>query len=220
LSRQAVRPRRTALVVAVAVAIGVAVSGCGILSNDPPTQACSTASEGTAITDQANGFALCLPSNWRDLAPGDPGWVAVYGEPDQSVEQDVAGGIIQHFAVPLEPREADEAVNLAVYVRALPAGATVQVLGDQYEATLTKLDIGVLVREEIQIPAGSAVRITAGRHRGPVAGKYDDRLVAYTLAHGDRSYHFVFASNDQTGDDYASVFESIARSIRFLDVAP
>lgn len=215
-------PRRTALViaVAVAVAIGVVISGCGILSNDPPAQGCATASEGTAITDRVNGFALCVPSNWRDLAPGDPGWVAVYGEPDQSVEQDVAGGIIQHFAVPLEPREADEAVNLAVYVRVLPAGTTVQMLGEQYEATLTKLEMGVLLREEIQISAGSAVRITAGRHRGPAAGTYVDRLVAYTLAHGDRSYHFVFASNDQTGDDYAPVFESIARSIRFLDVAP
>jgi hypothetical protein len=212
--------RRTALVVAFAVAIGVVVAACGILSNDPPTQACSTASEGTAISDPANGFALCLPSNWRDLAPGDPGWVTVYGEPDQSVEQDVASGIIQHFAVPLEPREADEAVNVAVYVRALPAGTTVQMLGDQYEATLTKLEMGVLLREEIQIPAGSAVRITAGRHRGPAAGTYVDRLVAYTLAHGDRSYHFVFASNDQTGDDYAPVFESIAHSIRFLDATP
>ena len=220
MNRPAVLARRTALVVVFAVAIGVVVSGCGFLSNDPPTQACSTASEGTAIADQVNGFALCLPPNWRDLAPGDPGWVAVYGKPDQSVEQDVAGGIIQHFAVPLEPREADEAVNLAVYVRALPAGTTVQMLGDQYEATLTKLEMGVLLREEIQIPAGSAVRITAGRHRGPAAGTYVDRLVAYTLAHGDRSYHFVFASNDQTGDDYAPVFESIARSIRFLDATP
>ena len=215
-------PRRTALViaVAVAVAIGVVISGCGILSNDPPAQGCATASEGTAITDPANGFALCLPPNWRDLAPGDPGWVTLYGESDGSVEQDVAGGIIQHFAVPLEPRDADVAVNLAVYVRVLPAGTTVQMLGEQYEATLTKLEMGVLLREEIQIPAGSAVRITAGRHRGPVAGTYVDRLVAYTLAHGNRSYHFVFASNDQTGDDYAPVFESIARSIRFLDVAP
>lgn len=194
-------PRRTALVVAHVLAVAIAVGACGIFSNDPPAQACATASEGTAITDPANGFALCLPSNWRDLAPGDPGWVAVYGEADQSVEQDVAGGTIQHFAVPLEPREADEAVNLAVYVRALPAGTTVQMLGDQYEATLTKLEMGVLLREDVQIPAGSAVRITAGRHRGPAAGTYVDRLVAYTLAHGDRSYHFVFASNDQTGDD-------------------
>ena len=93
-------------------------------------------------------------------------------------------------------------------------------LGDQYEATLAKLEIGVLLREEVQIPAGSTVRITAGRHRGPVAGTYVDRLVAYTLAHGDRSYHFVFASNDQTGDDYAPVFESIARSIQFPDASP
>jgi hypothetical protein len=30
----------------------------------------------------------------------------------------------------------------------------------------------------------------------------------------------VFASNDQTGDDYAPVFESIARSIHFLDATP
>jgi hypothetical protein len=220
LSRQAVLRRRTALLLPIAVALGVVVSGCGILSDNPPTQACSTASEGTAITDPANGFALCLPPNWRDLAPGDPGWVAVYGEPDQTVEQDVAGGIIQHFAVPFEPREADEAVNLAVYVRALPAGTTVQMLGDQYEATLTKLEMGVLAREDVTIPAGPAVRITAGRHRGPVAGTYVDRLVAYTLAHGSRSYHFVFASNDQTGDDYAPVFESIARSIRFPAATP
>ena len=211
--------RRTALVVAFA-GLAVAVSGCGILSNDPPAQACATASEGIAITDSANGFALCLPPNWRDLAPGDEGWVTLYGEPDQSVEQDVAGGIIQHFAVPLEPRDADVAVNLAVYVRTLPAGTTVQMLGDQYEATLTKMGAAVLVREDVTIPAGSAVRITAGRHRGPAAGTYVDRLVAYTLAHGNRSYHFVFASNDQTGDDYAPVFESIARSIRFLDAIP
>lgn len=208
--------RRTALV----VAFGVVVSACGILSNDPPAQACSTASEGTAITDKVYGFALCLPSNWRDLAPGDEGWVVIHGKHDLSTEQNVAGGTIQHFAVPLEPREADRAVNLAVYVRYVPADTTVQMLGDQYEATLTKLDMALLVREDIQIPAGSAVRITAGRQGGPVAGRKVDRLVAYTLAHGDRSYHFVFASSDLTGDDYAPVFESIARSIRFLEVAP
>lgn len=208
---------RTALVVALVVATGIVASGCGILSNDPPTQACATASEGTAITDPADGFSLCLPSNWRDLAPGDPGWAEIYGKPDLSVEQDVAAGTIQHFAVPLEPREADEAVNLAVYVRDLRAGTTVQMLGDEYEATLTGQEIGLRLREEIQLPAGSAVRITAGRHRGPAAGTYVDRLVAYTLAHGNRSYHFVFASNDATGDQYAPVFESIARSIRFVD---
>ena len=212
--------RRTALVVAFAVAIGVVVSACGFLSNDPPTQACATASEGIAISDPANGFALCLPPNWRDLTPGGPGWVAVYGEANQSVEQDVAGGIIQHFALPLEPRDADVAVNLAVYVRELPAGTTVEMLGDQYVATLTKMEAGVRLREDVNVPAGSAVRITAGRHRGPAAGTYVDRLVAYTLAHGDRSYHFVFASNDQTGDDYAPVFESIARSIRFVNATP
>lgn len=217
MRRRALPTFRTARAVAFAVAIVVVGSACGILSNDPPAQACSTASEGTAITDSTNGLALCLPSNWRDLAPGDEGWVVVHGKHDLSTEQDVASGTIQHFAVPLEPREADVAVNLAVYVRDLPAGTTVQMLGDEYEATLTKLEMAVLPREEIQILAGSAVRITAGRHRGPVAGTYVDRLVAYTLAHGGRSYHFVFASSDGTGDYYAPVFESVARSIRFLE---
>jgi hypothetical protein len=212
---------RVALLVALAIVAAAAAAACDIVSNNrastEPTQACATASEGTAITDPVNGFALCLPPNWRDLAPGDDGWVTIYGKHDLTTETDVAKGTIQHFAVPLEPRDADEAVNLAVYVRDLPADTTVQMLGDQYQATLVKLEMGIVLREEIQIPAGTAVRITAGRHPAAEAGTYLDRLVAYTLAHGDRSYHFVFASSDATRDHYAPVFESIARSIRFLD---
>ncbi len=173
MRRRALPTLRTARAVAFAVAIVVVGSACGILSNDPPAQACTTSSEGTAITDPANGFALCLPPNWRDLAPGDEGWVVVHGKHDLSTEQEVASGTIQHFAVPLEPREADVAVNLAVYVRELPAGTTVQTLGDEYEATLTKLEMGVLLATRSRFPqappSGSPPGVNVAPSRGPTS---------------------------------------------------
>jgi hypothetical protein len=104
-----------------------------------------------------------------------------------------------------------------VYVRDLSAGTTTEMLGDQYQNTLHRIDgITVIDREDVTIPSGSAVRLTATRAHPGDPQRVLERLVSYTQANGGHSYHFVFVSGDSTGDAYGLVFEAIPRSVRYL----
>jgi hypothetical protein len=139
--------------VPLAVSMAAVVAGCGLFplswlnptspNRDPspsPSAAAATpapAESGTAgtIDDAASGFSVQLPAGWRLLEAGDDGWVSVYGSHDSDPERDVANGTIQDYAVPL-PQVEDRALNLAVYVRPVPAGTTLDRLADGYESTL------------------------------------------------------------------------------------
>jgi hypothetical protein len=202
-----VRPLCLALIVMV-------LGGCGLLTNDPTTQACLIPDEGYALTDEDRGFELCLPPNWRELEPGDPGWVTVYGGHDLTVEEMVRGGIIQHFALPLEPRDADTAVNLAVYVRTADPGVTLDDVATSYEGTLNGANITVTDRQSVLLPAGQAVRIETVRPPSEISNTVD-RAVAYVLVHGDRTFHLLYVSTEERGDQYESVFDASIRSLRF-----
>jgi hypothetical protein len=204
----------------VAVIVGLAVGSIAIACGGPSEAvlACATASEGFHLADNDNAVELCLPPNWRDMAAGDPAWAVVYDQPNTRVERDVADGTIQHFAVPLQPRDEDAAVNLAIYVRDLPAGTTTAVLGDQYEATLADVpNIGTIERADVTLPSGPAVRITATRAHPDQPDRTLEHLVSFSQAHGDRAYTFVFVSSDNTSEQYTPVFDAVARSVRYLE---
>ena len=198
---------------AVTAALACLVAACGLFPPDAATQACATPAEGTSLSAPEHGIELCLPPSWRDLRPGDPGWVVVHGGAGQRVERDVAEGIIQRFAVPLAPRDEDVTVNLALYVRPIEAGTTLEEVGDQYVDVLEQFDTGEVLREDVALPAGPAIRLTSARTRGEGADALLERLVVYTLIGAGRSYHLVFVSRETSADAYAPVFEAIARSV-------
>jgi hypothetical protein len=195
--------------------VSVALAACGLVTSEPLTQACATPDEGYALVDEARGFELCLPPNWRDLAPGDVGWVTVYGGTDLTVEKQVRDGTIQHFAVPLEPRDADFAVNLAVYVRDVDSAMTLDDIATRYAGTLERADIKVTDRQNVDLPSGPAVRITGVRPPSTIS-KTVDRTVAYVIIHGNRTVHLLYVSRDTTGDQYEPVFDASIRSLRFM----
>jgi hypothetical protein len=194
--------------------IATVLGACGLLANDPPTQACATPNQGFALADEEDDFQLCLPPNWRDLAPGDPGWETIYGGRDLTVEGQVRDGIIQHFAVPLEPRDADHAVNLAVYVRDVGPTVTLEDVATRYEGTLERANINVTDRRSIELPAGQAVRIESIRPPSEISTTVD-RAVAYVLVHDSRTFHLLYVSTEATDDQYESVFDASIRSLQF-----
>jgi hypothetical protein len=194
--------------------IAIIFGACGLMTNDPPIQACATPDEGYALADEDRGFELCLPPNWRDLAPGDPGWVTVYGGRDLTVEGQVRDGIIQHFAVPLEPRDADLAANVAVYVRDVDPTVTLDDVATRYAGTMDRANINVTDRQSVTLPAGPAVRIEGVRPPSEISTTVD-RMVAYVLVHGNRTFHVLYVSMETTGDHYEPMFDASIRSLRF-----
>jgi hypothetical protein len=196
------------------VLLWVALAACGLVKSEPLPQACASPDQGYALVDEARGFELCLPPNWRDLEPGDRGWVTVYGGHDLTVETQVQDGTIQHFAVPLEPRDADFAVNLAVYVRDVDPRVTLDEVATAYAGTLERADIEVTDRQNVTLPSGPAVRISSVRPPSTISTTVD-RALAYVLIHGNRTFHLLYVSRDATGDQYEPVFDASARSLRF-----
>ncbi len=126
------RPTMPVVLILAAVTVG----GCSLfgrawLGSGPketsappsPNAAMDSASPGASrnggaelIDDAASGFTLLLPPGWISLRAGDKGWVTVYGNHGTPLEQQVADGTIQAYALPLPPSADDKALNLAVYV--------------------------------------------------------------------------------------------------------
>jgi hypothetical protein len=205
-----------------AFASGVGVLGSPSLGpptvtpSAPPAPDCKVADQGTSLVDEASGISLCLPANWRRLAPGDAAWVTIYGVRDSQTERDLAAGIIQDFALPLEPRDDDRLVNLAVYVRPIPGDMTLAALGDAYRATLAEAGAHDILRSDVALPAGPAVTLAGLRPHTLGASGFDDAFAVYILSDGRRAYHVVFISSAEARGYYASIFLGVASSLRYL----
>jgi hypothetical protein len=156
-----------------------------------------------------------MPSNWRNLAAGDPLWITLFGGHNSSTEKDVASGLIQDYALPSAPRDADTTINLAVYVQPKTSGQTVAQLGDIYAQTLHNYEYPLLARDQVGLTAGPAVRLTAMRPANGTAGSVDSRLVVCVLAGASRAYYLVFVSHDSTSTQYGTTFECMAQSLEF-----
>ena len=190
------------------------------IASAPPQPDCTVAGQGTTLIDETSGFSLCLPANWRRLEAGDPSWIAIYGARDTPTERDVASGVLQDFAMPLEPRDQDHLVNLAVYVRPVTGGRTLTQIGDTYRDTISALGSHDIVRSDVTLPAGPAVHLTAFIPHTLNGSGFDDALNAYILIDGQRAYHIVFISSLASRDYYATIFLSIVTSLRYLTPSP
>ena len=160
------------------------------------------------------GFELLMPSNWRNLRAGDPLWLTVTGKRGSATENEVAGGTISDYAVPVLPRDVDSITNLAVY--AGPSnGWTLEELGDIYSRQLGESKLSVVSRDNVNLPAGPAIRLFAIRPGNGSAGSVDHRTVVYVLVAGGRSYFLDFTSRASTSDSYGPEFLCMARSLKF-----
>jgi hypothetical protein len=188
-----------------------------------PSAATDSASPGVSmsirtelIDDAASGFTLLLPPGWVPLRAGDEGWVTVYGKHDSPIEQQVADGTIQDYALPLPARADDAALNLAVYVRTAPPRITLAQHADTYRATLESAQsIRDIQRDELDVTAGHAVRLSGLRSDSAGQGLVIVRLTAYILLSGNRVYFLDFVSEESSSDRYGPVFLSVMESLRF-----
>jgi hypothetical protein len=205
------RARRLAAAIGAMLVFG----GCG--SPGPSRLACTTPAEGLEIVDQDLGLRVCLPPNWRRLLAGDPGWSILYGGPDSPTERSVLDGSIPLFAVPLEPRELDVFVNLAIYVQDVGSETTLAKVARTYEDQFDRLEPKAtdIVWDDVTLPAGSAVRLAGTRPKTPAS----DRLVVYIVVSGDRAYYLDYVSGVDTADHYADIFLQSANSLVFVPSA-
>jgi hypothetical protein len=193
----------------------VAASLAAAASDSPSgsAMACPTQADPTKMSDPTSGFQLLMPSNWRNLPAGDPLWVTVYGDHESSVEADVASGTITDYALPAVPADADNTVNLAVYVRPNTTDETLGQLADGYVATLGGYSYPLLARESLSLAAGPAIRLTATRPASDNNPAVDDQLVIYILAAAGRAYYLIFVSQASTSAQYGGTFLCMAQSL-------
>lgn len=179
----------------------------------PPASSSCAAPTGTLLQDPV-GLSICLPGNWRDLRPGDDGWVTIFGKHDLQTERDVANGVIDHFALPLAPRDKDTAVNLAIYLRSrhndtrdLAAAAAASL-----DAARTHGGTDIETSNE-QFPAGPAVEISATMPR--TGETREDWLDEFVLASPTEWFYFDFRCILASRPTYEPAFQDIVSTVSF-----
>ncbi len=199
-----------------AVALGllfvVAVVGCG---SPAPSAACEPPGN-TPLVDAARGFSICLPGPWRDLRPGDAGWAVIYDEANSQPEQDVASGALPHFAVPLEPRDLDTTVNLAIYVQPNEGAESTKEVGDRYAQVVGDRGDTVIAVSMVMLPVGEVAELIA-----TVANERSDvsllvSLDAFVVVTPETRYYLLFRCSIESRAAYEGQFESIASTFTLL----
>ncbi|MCI0582319.1 MAG: hypothetical protein L0227_05380 [Chloroflexi bacterium] len=213
------RGRRRFAVAAMAVAV-VAVAVAAYAWNGDPGGAagdCPTSLPRTLVDDE-RGMSLCLPENWREILADDAAaWLELYDGRESDAERWVRDGSMDHFAVPLEPRDADLLVNLAVYSEPVSAETSLAELRDAYISVLVSVGSEVEVSSFVTLEAGPAVLIEGEKVRSSGGTLVVDRFLDWIVVHGDTAYYVLFASDRTFAGDYRSTFEAIANSVRFED---
>ena len=184
-----------------------------------PTQslpgACA-APQSTPIVDEVNGFSICLPGHWRELLPGDPAWVEIYGESNGEVEQEVASGDITHFAVPLRPRDVDLVVNLTIYVRPnVPPRSTADV-GAAYLEVARQGGGSELAVSMVDLPVGEAAEVTGFYPNDISEIPSTDWIDAFVFATPDLSYYVLFSCDRDSKGTYEEAFQRHASTFTLL----
>lgn len=197
------------------VAAGVLLLGLLGCGGPAPSAACEPP-EKTPIVDPARGFSLCLPGSWRDLRPGDPGWAVIYDEPDSQPEQDVAAGLLPHFAVPLEPRDADTAVNLAIYVHPNDGASSTAAVGESYAQVIRDRGDTVVSTSTIKLPVGEAFELSATVTNDISDIPFTDSLDAFVVVTPETLYYVLFRCSIESRAAYEGPFEAIASTFTLL----
>jgi len=211
------RLRFAAAVMAVAV-VAVAVAAYAWNRDGGGASGSCPASLPRALVDDERGMSLCLPPNWREILADDAAaWLELYDGRESDAERWVRDGSMDHFAVPLEPRDADLLVNLAVYSDPLAAETGLAELRDAYISVLESVGSEVEGSQLVTLEAGPAVLIEGEKVRSSGGALVVDRFLDWIVVHDDVAFYVLFASDRTFAGDYRSTFEAIANSVRFED---
>ncbi len=210
-------PRIPSRVVPALVAVlGLAFLAVGAyLGAERRLGACAPPS-GMPMVDEAFGFSLCLPGHWRDLRAGDPGWAFVYEGEETQFERDVAGGVLNHFAVPLDPPDADGAVHLAVYAGPTDPAFTIGQLAEDYAGQLRERGDTDATWSMVDLPVGEVAELTASTLNEISDVPQLDWLDAFIVVTPGSTYYLLFKSSLESRTTYERQFEQIAATFRLL----
>ena len=170
-----------------------------------------------ALVDAELGMALCLPANWREVHADDAEtWLELYGDRESDAERWIRDGTMDHFAVPLAPRDADSLVNLAIYSHPVKPGTSLAELTAAYVRVLeTEGDVDVT--NTVELEAGPAVLIEDERLRSTEGRLVVDRGLDWIVVHDERAFYVLLVSDRTFADEYRSTFEAVANSVHFRE---
>jgi hypothetical protein len=171
---------------------------------------------GMPLVDEAFAFSLCLPGHWRDLQAGDPGWALVYEGRATQFERDVAGGVLDHFAVPLDPPDPDGAVHLAIYVSPARTSATIGQIAEDYARQIRERGDTDAAWSLLTLPVGEVAELTASTLNDISDVPQLDWLNAFIVVTPDSIYYLLFKSSLESRATYERQFESITATFRLL----
>jgi hypothetical protein len=194
----------------VVVMLALVVGGCG---GPSPDGACEPPQR-SPVVDEEHGFSICLPGNWRDLRPGDPAWVEIYGEAMGETEQRVASGAMARFVVPLQPRDADTAVNMAVYVRDNAQGQSTAAAGEAYLETARAADATDLAVAIIDLPVGEVAELTGTIPNDISDVPSIDWLNAFVIATPEQVFYVLFRCDSGSKAVYEDRFQGFAATFK------
>jgi hypothetical protein len=192
------------------VTLALAVGGCG---GPSPDAACEPPQR-TPVVDEEHGFSICLAGNWRDLRPGDPAWVEIYGEAMAETEQRVASGTMARFAVPLRPRDADTAANMAVYVRDNVQGQSTAEAGEGYLETARGADATDLAVALIDLPVGEVAELSGTIPNDISDVPSIDWLNAFVIATPEQVFYVLFRCDRGSKAVYEDRFQGFAATFK------
>jgi hypothetical protein len=171
-----------------------------------------------ALVDAELGMALCLPANWREVHADDAEtWLELYGDRDSDADRWISDGTMDHFAVPLEPRDTDSLVNLAVYSHPVEPGTSLSELMAAYVRVVESAGADVEVTNIVELEAGPAVLIENERPRSTQGRLVVERALDWIVVHDERAFYVLFVSDRTFAGDYRSTFEAVANSVHFRE---
>jgi hypothetical protein len=228
------RDRRASRRLGLAVVVAISLFAC-TPTTELPTASASPSPLGTAgptdvgsdcpgdlpsaLVDERLGYRTCMPRAWRDLQPNDPAWDEVLGGKFLEMQRAVGGGLIDHFAVPLDPAADDVDAILVIHSQEVEASETLEVVRDRFVDSHVEIGGELLSSEIVEVGGTRAARVVFDDSNVDAATR-DGQLIAFILKIESSAVYFEFTSDIALADEYGPIFDAMAETIEVENAAP
>jgi hypothetical protein len=118
--------------------------------------------------------------------------------------------------VPLEPRDADTAVNLAIYTHPNDEASAIAEVGDRYAQTIRDRGDTVISVSTVLLPIGESVELTATVPNDISDIPSLDALDAFVVVTPETRYYLLFRCSVEFRAGYEQQFKAIASTFTLL----